>query len=181
MYWIALIVCMLYLSHHTLCETDKGPMIIPHWQILLYNDSFKCEYTNDQKVDLYCSYPRTNYTTLYSIKMYKNTTLLYSIDMTNNNGTGCLSTSTARQMDSTIRLNQDHVVITIPHPTDTTMGNYLCQFNYLDITHNSQIIYSSLLNICNKKSCTGVHIRESIISPYTGKQDYNHAQTGVPR
>ncbi|CAG2179140.1 unnamed protein product [Oppiella nova] len=106
--------------------------------------------------------------------MYKNTTLLYSIIMTNNNGTGCLSTSSARQMDSTIRLHQDHVVITIPHPTDTTMGNYSCQFNYLDITHNSQLIYSSLLNICNKKSCTRLHIRQGTISPYTGKQDYNH-------
>ncbi|CAG2182668.1 unnamed protein product, partial [Oppiella nova] len=69
----------------------------------------------------------------------ENTTMLYSIDMTNNNGTGCLATSRTRQLDSTIRLNQDHVVVTIPHPTDTTMGNYSCQFHYLDITHNYEL------------------------------------------
>ncbi|CAG2172450.1 unnamed protein product [Oppiella nova] len=148
----------------------------PPWDILLYNERCTYEYSNDRKVDLYCTFPRTNYTTLYSIKMYKYTTLLYSIDMTNNNGTGCLSTSTARQMNSTIRLNQDHVVITIPHPTDTTMGNYSCQFNYLDITHNSQLIYSTLMPVCNKKSWDrlryglGQCYRSDIIGDY--KQDH---------
>ncbi|CAG2184020.1 unnamed protein product, partial [Oppiella nova] len=56
-------------------------------------------------------------------------------------------------MDSTIRLNQDHVVVTIPHPTDTTMGNYSCQFHYLDIAHNYQLIRYTSMRICNKKSC----------------------------
>ena len=79
-------------------------------------------------------------------------------------------------MDSTIRLNQDHVVITIPHPTDTTMGNYSCQFNYLDITHNYQLIYNTLMPICNKKSCDrlryglGQCYRSDIISDY--RQDH---------
>ncbi|CAG2169807.1 unnamed protein product [Oppiella nova] len=136
---------------------QASPIIIPPWDILLYNDSFTYEYSNDRKVDLYCTFPRTNYTTLYSIKIYKNTTILYSIDMTNNNGTECLATSRTRQMDSTIRLNQDHMVVTIPHPTDTTMGNYTCQYDYLDITHNYQLFYYTLMNICNKKSCDRLH------------------------